>query len=191
MTVLLLCIGQRPCAQSLAEAARRAEEARKAAGDAGPIISNKDLPGGRGYAALVNEYVIDTDALIGYFEATEAILTLRARDRDVDTYLFKWESQAESVFDLESPYAADKAIMSILYVSGRRISPHTYFMTQLAFNRALEDAKLPPAVQKALTMARRRNIVEVQARLRGGDYFGSIRRLTKELDQARLSRAPR
>ena len=182
----LLSLSVQPAAQSLADAARRAEEQRKAAGGSAPTITNKDLPGEAGVAKLLNEYFLTDDLFTAYRWAWEAIMKLRTRSIPIDTYLMKWEVEAKSALDLEAPYGQEPQVARIL--DEHELTPNKYFMTELAVGRAMEDSRLTKIQLATLPQARQDNVKVVLTRNEGINWRSRQESSKTALEEARRIR---
>ena len=132
-------------AQTLADAARLAEEQRAAAGGTSRTYSNATLGGASGYASLLGDNFLLSDYFDAYAAARTRLAAYRLSHLDLDMWLNERVVKAKDRFDLESVYGQDKSVLQAL----GRMTPRDYFKTDLAFSRALEDVRLAPADREA------------------------------------------
>ncbi len=175
----------RASAQSLADAAKSAEEQRQASGQAVAVLTNGSLLGANGYDGIMGDY-----RLAPNFERYQSFRTLliqeRARSRPLDRALVKQEAEATGLFDMEDVYRRDADVMRLLNFSG--VNAHAYVMADVAFNRAMQDAKLPKADQAKLSPARAANLAFVEEHYRGHNFMSFVHQQEKDLEFSRRIR---
>ena len=169
-------------AQSLADAARRADEQRKAYGS-GPLITDRDLPGRSGFGALVAEFRLTHRVFSQYQSAWKEIMALRALNAGVDAALIRWENGAASPFDLEYGYAQIPDVVAIL--DRHVLTVHTYWLVNAAFVQAMADSKLPKADRDRLLPASADNIAFVLERDTGLAWLREMEPIKKDLESRR------
>ena len=147
-------------AQSLADAAKSAEEQRQSSGRSVNVYTNQSLRGSSGYESLLGDGYLLAEHFNAYSSAHADIVGLRVRSRDLDDYLVRSELGAEDRFDLEDAYGQDVSIVRALQFN--RLDVRAYFKTDAAFARALRDQKLSKADREQLPAARRLNAQYVE-----------------------------
>jgi hypothetical protein len=169
-------------AQSLAEAARRAEEERKTRGT-GPKITNRDLPGRSGFAALGTEFRLTDQIFDQYRRAWKEIMKKRAQDASIDAALMRSEAAGTNTSDLEWGYTQIPEVVEIL--DRHQLTVHTYWLVDAAFARAIADSKMPKAFREQMLPARADNITFVLNRDIGAAWLREIEPMKKELEERR------
>lgn len=181
----LACLVLLPSAalgQSLADAAKRADEQRKHDGAAAEKLSNRDLPG----HGVLENYVLSDALLETYSYVWEHVITLRTKKIAVDRYLIRYEAEAKSSADLERAYQNDSEINGLL--TDRGITAETYFIVQAAFKRAMIDSEMTDDALDDISRARRINAMLVKEGNWGHNELGHQERLQQELDLERRLR---
>ena len=182
----MLCLPAQAHAQTLVDAAKRAEEQRKQAEAPAPSLTHRNLPGGAGYAAVLNDYVLATRTVSNYQIAWMEIVKLRTRKPALDLFLMNWERSVKSPFELEEPYATDPDLIGIL--NDCSLTPHSYWMVDTAYGRALEDEHASEADVKTMSSARQANITFIRKGNEGLNWIYQKEQLKKDLDQQRRLR---
>jgi hypothetical protein len=147
-------------AQSLADAAKRAEEQRASVGASTKEYTNASLGGPAGYAALLGDNYLLEDHWEAYAHARDSLAQVRMQDFQMDKWLFERTLKVKDRFELEQIYGQDKSIMWALSLG--RLTPRDYFKTDLAFAKAVEDYRLSKLDRENLPPARRANAQYVE-----------------------------
>ena len=145
-------------AQSLADAAKRAEEQRASAGASTKEYTNASLGGPSGYEALLGDHYLLSEHFEAYAHGRDSLAQVRMQDFQLDKWLFERTLTVKDRFELEQIYGSDKTIMWAL----GRITPREYFKSDLAFQHALEDVRLSKADRDHLPAARKANAQYVE-----------------------------
>ena len=144
--------------QSLADAAKRAEEQRASVGPSTKEYSNASLGGASGYEALLGDHYLLSDHFQAYAHGRDSLAQVRMQDFQLDKWLFERTLTVKDRFELEQIYGSDKTIMWALGM----ITPREYFKSDLAFQHALEDVRLSKVDRDHLPPARKANAQYVE-----------------------------
>ena len=134
--------------------------------------------GGPVYPVLMGDYRLEP-TFFTYQSARKQLIEARKRNRPLDVFLMKHETEDTGLFAMEEPYRRDPDVMRLLSFSN--IDPRAYVTAHVAFQRAMEDAKLSKIDKSQLTPARAANVVLVEDRYQGHNFLAEITRLEKDL----------
>ncbi len=168
-------------AQSLADAAKRAEE-QHVLGPATKEYTNASLGSASGYEVLLGDHYLLSDHFDAYASARDSVAGMRMQSLELDRWLFERLRLAKDRFDREQIYGQDSTVMFAL----KQITPREYFKTDLAFAHALDDARLSAIDREHLPPARRANAQYVLDHNLAGWAKGSWSE--RELESRRASR---
>ena len=180
MAIIVTCwlpVARPVDAQSLADAAKRAEEQRQTIGSAATLVTNGNLAGANGYDALMGDYRLEP-TFFTYQSTRKQLIEARKRNRPLDVFLMKHETGTRVSLPWRSPTRRDRRHAPLSF---SKIDPRACVMAHVAFQRAMEDAKLSKVDKSQLTPARAANVVLVEDRYQGHNFLAEINRLEKDL----------
>ena len=172
------CASSGAAGQSLADAARNAEEQRRSIKAASPPITNADLPG---------EWPITTAGLEQYASARFEVASIRRAHADVFQRLWNASIEAPTLLGLEPALRSEPPIVAALEASG--LTAHEYLKREQAITVAYamagrflpDDLKLNETRSANVTYIRnnRQRVRKIQARYleveRGEPWWGMWR----------------
>jgi hypothetical protein len=144
-------------AQSLADAAAKADEQRKASGKASKVYTDETLLRRDGFESLVADRYLLQEHYTPYLYAR--VETMRGRRRSLDKWLLEKEATGGR-YELETALRSTPKLSAIL--TKWNITARDYFMAYAAFELAGNDLQTSRKQEIVLTESRKANVVFVR-----------------------------
>jgi hypothetical protein len=145
-----------PDAQSLGDAARKAEDQRNTLPPARQTFGAKDLPAPARIDAILGDFRLTQNLLWAYKRAQLGIVKARA-DAKLDAWLMRWEHETrDDPFAMEQQYRSERRLMRVFDASN--ISPRDYIFFEQALSRARIDQRESKAARATMNPARVANV---------------------------------
>jgi hypothetical protein len=145
-----------PDAQSLGDAARKAEDQRNTLPPARQTFGAKDLPAPARIDAILGDFRLTQNLLWAYKRAQLGIVKARA-DAKLDAWLMRWEHETrDDPFAMEQQYRSERRLVRVFDASN--ISPRDYIFFEQALSRARIDQRESKAARATMNPARVANV---------------------------------
>jgi|SRR6185295_17562903 len=144
-----------PHAQSLADAAAKADEQRKASGKASKVYTDETLLRRDGFESLVADRYLLQEHYTPYLYARVEITYARAYDRSLDKWLLEKEATGGR-YELETAFRSTPKLSAIL--TKWKITPRDYFLADAAFELAGNDLQTSWTQEIVLSESRKANV---------------------------------
>jgi hypothetical protein len=142
-------------AQSLADAASKAEDQRKASGKASKVYTDETLLRRDGFESLVADRYILSNHYTPYLYSRTEIAYARAYDRKLDNRLLELEALGDR-YAVETEFRATPRIAAIL--AKWNLSARDYLMTDASYELACNDLQASWTQEIVLSESRKANV---------------------------------